>query len=262
MINSVNLGLSGQLRSSMIAARMAYHAGDFMLCTKHCKKTIDIAEANELEGAITCEALIYLSICCSARREFGEAEILLNKALSSIKADPQCDSVLLALTYHEYSVLYWKIDRESDSQAMNEKALATLEQAQTRVAELKVMILRQKAVLLANSREFKKADAILDDALEICSRSSELGKNSLAYGQTLITKVFVYIDSGRLEEARELYFQALQITEMCLGVHHPKMADLYEIFAKHVKDINHEEASVYFRQKSQEIRDWIKHSKW
>ncbi len=262
MINSANLGLSGELRSSMTAARMAYHAGDFNLCAKHCKKTIDIAEKNELDGTVTCEALIYLSICCSERREFREAEALLTKALSINKSDPQCDDVLLAFNYHEFSVLYWKTGREIESLTMNDNALVALEKAQARVAELKVMILRQKAVLLAASQDFKKADAVLDKALDICLQSTELGKNSLAYGQTLITKVFVCIDSGRLKEARELYFQAIQITEMCLGLHHPKMADLYEIFAKHVKGLNDEETTGLFEKKSKEIRDWIKHSKW
>ncbi|CAN5283235.1 hypothetical protein BH10CYA1_BH10CYA1_46290 [soil metagenome] len=250
------------LRSSMAAARMAYRAGDFNLCAKHYKKSIEIAESNGLDDAITGEALIYLSICCSTRREFREAETLLNTALSNNEADPQCDKVLLALTYHELSVLYWKTERESQSRAMNAKALVALEQAQSGIGELKVMVLRQKAVLLAASHDFKKADAVLDIAMDICLRSSELGKNSLAYGETLITKVLVCIDSGRLEEARELYFQAIQITEMCLGLHHPKMADLYDIFAKHVKGSTSDETSQLFCKKSKEIRDWIKHTKW
>lgn len=261
MTNSVNQGLSGELRSSMAAARMAYQAGDFSLCAKHYKKTIAIADENGLDGAITAEALIYLSICSSARKEFREAEVLLNQALSNNEADSQCDKVLLALNYHEFSVLYWKTGREAESQAMNDKALAVLEQAQVGVAELKVMVLRQKAVLLAARHDFKKADAVIDMALDICLNSSDLGKNSLAYGETLVTKVLVCIDSGRLEEARQLYFQAIQITEMCLGMHHPKMADLYEIFAKHAKGTSAEETSVMFCKKSKEIRDWIKHTK-
>ena len=260
--NSVNLGFRSELKSSMDAARMAYRAGDFNLCAKHFRKTIDIAESNGLDGAITGEALIYLSICCSARKEFHEAETLLSKALSVNEGDPQCDKVLLALNYHEFSVLYWKTERESESRAMNEKAFMALDQSQSDVAELRIMMLRQKAVLLAASKDFKKADAVLETALNICLGSSELGKNCLAYGETLITKVFVCIDSGRLQEARELYYQAIQITEMCLGVHHPKMADLYELFANHVKGVSNEQATEFFRKKSKEIRDWIKKSKW
>lgn len=262
MTNVVNLGPSGELKSSMAAARMAYRVGDFSICAKHYRKALAIAEANGLDGAITGEALIYLSICCSARKEFQEAEVLLNQALSNNEADLDCDKILLALNYHEFSVLYWKTERESESQVMNDKALALLEQAHVGVAELKVMVLRQKAVLLAAKRDFNKADSVLNKAIDICLCSSELGKNSLAYGQTLVTKVLVCIDSGRLEEARELYFQAIQITEMCLGLHHPKLADLYEIFAKHAKGIGPVETSELFRKKSKEIRDWIKHAKW
>ncbi len=262
MTNITNLGLSGELKSSMAAARMAYRVGDFSLCAKHYKKAIAIAEENGLEGAITGEALIYLAICCSARKEFHEAEVLLSQALSNNEADPDCDKVLLALNYHEFSVLYWKTEREIESQVMNDKALALLEQGQTGVAELKVMVLRQKAVLLAARQEFNKADAVLNKAIDICLSSCDLGKNSLTYGQTLVTKVLVCIDSGRLEEAREWYFQAIQITEMCLGLHHPKLADLYEIFAKHAKGTGPEETCELFRKKSKAIRDWINHTKW
>lgn len=262
MSNVANLGLSGELKSSMAAARMAYRVGDFALCAKHYRKAIAIAEANDLDGAITGEALIYLSICCSARKEFHEAEVLLNQALSNNEGDPDCDKILLALNYHEFSVLYWKTGREIEAQVMNDKAAAQLEQAQVGVAELKVMVLRQKAVLLAAKHDFSKADAVLNKAIDLCLSSSELGKNSLAYGQTLVTKVLVCIDSGRLEEARELYFQAIQITEMCLGLHHPKMADLYEIFAKHAKGVGPVEITELFRKRSKEIRDWIKQTKW
>lgn len=262
MIGNVRAGLAGEMKSSMDAARLAFRAGDFPLSAKHYKKIIALAESNALGEAIIGEALIYLSICHSARKEFREAEVLLNKALAINESDPQCDDILIALNYHELSVLYWKTARETESQSFNEKAQSKLEHAHTSVAELKVMILRQKAVLLAARHEFTKADAVVDAALDICERSSELGKNSLAYGESLITKVFVYIDSGRLEEAKQLYFQAIQVTEMCLGVHHPKMADLYEIFAKHFESVSNNESSEVFRKKSKEIRDRIKQLKW
>jgi tetratricopeptide (TPR) repeat protein len=253
----------GQLKSSMAAARMAYGAGDFHLCARHYGRAIELAEQNGLAGAIVAEAFIYLSVCLSARKEFQEAETLLNKALSISQADLHGDAIILALNYHELSVLYWRTGREQGAREMNNRALAALDDTAPNLAELKVMILKHKAVLLSDEQRFKEANAALETAMDICLRSKELGKNSLAYGQTLITKVLLCIDTQRFDEARELYFQAIQIIEMCLGAHHPKVADLYDIFANHAKGANKEEVCELFRKKSKDLREWIKKSyKW
>jgi len=256
-----------QLKSQMAAARMAYGAGDFNQCARNYSKTIELAEQEGLDGAIVSEAYTDLSVCQSARREFKEAETLLNKALAISQSDPHCDPILLARNYHELSVLYWRTEREDGSREMNDRALAALESASEsaseNAAELKVMILKHKAVLLADNQLYKEANKLLDTALDICLSSRDLGKNSLAYGQTLITKVLLCVDTKNFEEAKQLYSQAVQIVEMHWGVHHPKVADLYDIFANHAKAANKEEAAEFFHKKSQTLRDWIKNSyKW
>ena len=248
----------GLWRSSMAAGRMAYEAGNFTVAVKEYKLAIKIAENNDLQGPLLSEPIIYLSICLSARKEYNEAESLLRRALSLNQPDADESKVLLALNYHELSILLWRTGRAAESQQNSELAFNMLHQAKSYPTELEVMILKQQAVLFTDTRSFKEAEQLLERATHIVLASSSLGKDSLVYGQVLITKALLNIDQQDFEKARELYEQGIGIVEMHWGPHHPKVAELYEIFARHSDHAGKEDVGAFFHKQANNVRDWLK----
>ncbi len=237
---------------------MAYEAGDFSQAAKDYAKAISFAERYDPKGEFLMAPLIYLSVCYSARRDYEQAEKLLRRALEIGQSNPSSDPVLLALNHHELSVLLWRTGRQGESQDASDLALLALDRSTQEPAELRVMILRQQAVLLSDGQRYDEAQKLLDSATNIVLSSSSLGKHSLAYGQVLVTKALVCIDSGKSEQARELYLQGIQIIEMFWGPHHPKVAELYDIFAVHSDHAGKEDVGAVFRRQAHELREWMK----
>ncbi len=237
---------------------MAYEAGDFTQAAKDYAKAIGFAEQYEPKGEFLIAPLIYLSVCHSARRDYEQAEKLLRRALEIGQSDATSDPVLVALNYHELSILLWRTGRQGESQEASDLALVSLDRSKQEPAELRVMILRHQAVLLSERQRYDEAQRLLDSATNIVLSSSSLGKHSLAYGQVLVTKALVCIDSGKSEQAQELYLQGIQIIEMYWGAHHPKVAELYEIFAVHSDHAGKEDMGAVFRKQAHELREWIK----
>jgi len=250
-----------KLWKSLIAAgTMAYKAGDFAQAARDYQRAIDLSTREKMEGTFLAEPLIRLAICLSARKDYAEAERLLRRALAIIESEAEHDLALLAYNYHELSVLLWKTERSAESQQMNDLALGTLDLHEEELAELRVLILKHRAILLADTHRHEEASKLLDSAADIALRSSEFGKNSLLYGQVLITKALLSMDSQKFDQALDLYQEAMPIVEMCWGPHHPKVADLYGIFANHAKSAGKAQAADFFQTKSHDLREWIKHS--
>ena len=248
-------------KSLMAAGKMAYMTGDFLQSARQYSRALRVAEEQGMDGALLAEPLIHLSVCLSARRDYTEAERLLQRALAA--AQFEGDPVLLAYTYHELSVLMWRTGRDAESRQMNDLALDNLDSSEDEIPDLRVNTLKQRAVLLANARQYDEAQKLLDTAMEIALSSPDHGKHSLLYGQVMITKALLCIDLHKFDEARDLYLQAIQIVEMCWGPHHPKVADLYDIFAGRARDVGKENVAEFFHKKSHDLREWIKHSyKW
>ncbi len=72
-------------------------------------------------------------------------------------------------------------------------------------------------MLAEQSGNNARTEHYLNQAIEFITGSSQLGKNSMIYGDVLLVKVLFLAEQRRYEEAAELYPQAMQIVSIKRG---------------------------------------------
>ncbi len=213
---------------------LAYQRGDFSSALTCYQTAHRLAEKLASPEYISI-ALVKTAICFSALSRMDEAEKFIRDA-SSLEAQSVLNGNDAGLLHHEYSVLLFRLGRFAEGLREETKALEFLNTAENPDCHTLVLVLKQLAVYMTMDKEFEAADSFLEDATRVALSASTLGKDSLLYGQILVTKAVLRIDEHRFDEARELYERAIFLVEMHEGQFNTKVADLYKIIAKHLAD--------------------------
>ncbi|HIA52090.1 MAG TPA: tetratricopeptide repeat protein [Candidatus Melainabacteria bacterium] len=217
-------------QTRMAVGRMAYDAGYFTQAVRHFRLALELQESGELASALKARSLTGLAKSLAAIGKYAEAEPLILEALNIDKGS--IDSIAeRAEDYHQLSLLCWRSGRNAESLDFAQKAFELAKKAGRDTSdELTAKLLKHLAVLAEQSGNISETERYLDQAIEFITCSSQLGKNSMIYGDVLLVKVFFLAEQRRYEEAAELYPQAMQIVSMTRGLEHPRVEEAIKIF--------------------------------
>lgn len=217
-------------QTRMAVGRMAYEAGYFTQAIRHFRLALELRESGELIASLKARTLTGLAKSLAAIGKYAEAEPLILEALN-IDQDGTNAIAERAEDYHQLSLLCWRSGRDTESLDYARKALE-LDQKATHDTpdELTAKLLKHLAVLAEQSGNMAETEHYLDQAIEFITCSSQLGKNSMIYGDVLLVKVLFLAEQGRYEEATELYPQAMQIVSIKRGLEHPHVEEAIKIF--------------------------------
>lgn len=209
---------------------MAYDAGLYSHAVRHCRLALALVESGNLASSLKARSLINLAKSLSALGQFDEAEKLIHKALE-IDEEGQNSFLERSEDYHQLSLLYWRSGRSDSSWQFAQKALDLYQMAGENAShELKAKLLKHFAVLSEQAGKVSEAERYLDQAIDFIEGSSQLGKQSMIYGDVLLVKVLLLAEQGRLDEAEEIYPHAIQIVEITRGIHHPRVTEALKVF--------------------------------
>lgn len=238
------------------AGDLAYKRGDFRSAMMNYDGVIQNSEEQNDQN-LESIALIKKAICMSAVNRLNEAEKLIYKALH-FEANNVLDANEAALLHHEYSILLFRLKRFSEGLQEEKKALEYMRKAEYVDNQLLVLVLKQLAVYMTMEKEFEAADSFLEDAITVAMSSPEIGRDSLLHGQLLITQALTKIDQRKFSEAEEIYERAILLIQIHEGLHNPKLAELFRIFAKHLNDAGQISEAEEFRLRANEVENSIK----
>lgn len=219
-----------RLNTKLAVAHMAYDAGYYSQAIRHFRLVLSILESEEANDSMKARAMTGLAKSLAAIGKYEEAEPMIRQALLIDENLPEA-STACAEDYHQLALLYWRSGRNAESQEYAERALKLVERAGKHAPdELKAKLLKHFAVLAEQAGNTREAERHLNKAIEFIEYSSQLGKQSMIYGDVLLVKVLFLAEQGRFEEAEELYPQAIQIIAITRGPAHPRVEEAMNIF--------------------------------
>lgn len=216
--------------SRMSVGHMAYAAGSYTQAVRHFRLALELSESLDLADSLRTRALTGLAKSLAALGKFEEAERMIQSALQVDEGSP--DAVAeCAEDYHQLSLLCWRSGRNAESMGFAQRAYELVQKAgHDAPDELRAKLLKHFAVLSEQAGNVAETERCLNRAIEFIEGSSELGKTSMIYGDVLLVKVLFLAEQGRLDEAAELYPQAMQIVAMTRGLQHPRVEEAMSIF--------------------------------
>jgi tetratricopeptide (TPR) repeat protein len=213
----------------MGVGRMAYEAGYFTQAARHFRQALEMCEQERLDEGLTSRALLGLAKSTVALGLYDEAEKLIRRALVIDETD-SASLVEEAEDYHQLSLLYWRSGRPDLAMEFAQKSWSLADQDECVPDELKAKLLKHFAVLAEQAGKLDECEQYLNQALELIESSPDLNKQSSIYGDTLLVKVLLLAEQGRLDEASELYPHAINIVQMNRGVSHPRVNEVLSLF--------------------------------
>lgn len=241
----------------MAVGRMAYDAGYYSQAARHFQLAANLAEEQHLPDELRARTFVNMAKTLSSQGRHDEAEKLIKRAMQ-IDASGTEQSVALIDDYCQLSVLYWHSGKTALAGDTIKEAERMLSKCEDAPDELQAKLFNQLAIVAGHSGNLRDCERYLDKALEIVETSSDLGKDSLIYGQVLMVKVLLLAEQNRIDEAIESYPQALQVIETHRGAYHPKVADLFEVFADYTANKHLDDISARFHEQAEDIRKTAK----
>lgn len=217
-------------KTRMAVARMAYEAGYFTQAIRHFRLALELQESGNLIDSLKARSLTGLAKSLAAIGKYADAEPMI---LEALKIDENSKEAFAerAEDYHQLSLLCWRSGRSAESLDYAGKAFELAKKAgHDAPDELTAKLLKHLAVLAEQSGNIAKTEHYLNQAIEFIMCSSQLGKNSMIYGDVLLVKVLFLAEQRRYEEAAELYPQAMQIVSIKRGLEHPHVEEAMKIF--------------------------------
>ncbi len=251
----------GVLRMKLKAGDSAYRRGDFQSAMTNYQSVRNQAEKIDHQGLLSV-VLIKSAVCLSALGRLAEAEELLHQAESIESSRHILDVDEVVSLHHELSVLLFRLNRFEEGLAEEKKALEILRRGDHIDNNLLVLVLKQLAVYMSRERQFSDAIGFLEDAMNVASSSEEIGKDSLLYGQLLVTYALLKIDMRKLEEAKALYAKGITLIQIGLGEDNPKLTGVYKLLEQHLKDAGFLAESTEFAQRVLELGHDTHHLAW
>ena len=242
-------------KTRMAVGRMAYESGHFSQASRHFYLALKIVEDKELGDEFGYQTLISLAKALACQGKFADAE----KYLLEVERTQPEDAVERAWDLEELSQLYWQTGRTEQSEEVANKALALLEQSDEQPAELKAKILRNLARAKGNAGDVKECSRLIESALLVIE-DSDLGKQSLIYGEVLVIKALLLAEEDKLEAASQVYHQALQLVQMNRGPFHPRIAEIMDFFGEYAEHKGKDDLAKEFRRRGTEIRQFRRRS--
>jgi tetratricopeptide (TPR) repeat protein len=240
----------------MAVGRMAYIATYYSQAARHFRMALEFAREHNLESKYLSENLVSLGKTLASMGNHKEAEHLLKEALALDEANPE-NSFEKAVDYTELGLLYFKLGNLSLARDYNVKAVGLLKQFTKPPAETLAKALKQLAILACEDEAYAQARTYCLEALSVISEGN-LGKTHLLYGEVLMVQAFAELELGNMDDARELWQQAIQIVEMNRGENSPKVASMMDMFAEMTEQAGRTKATEYLKKRAQEIRDFTK----
>jgi tetratricopeptide (TPR) repeat protein/transcriptional regulator with XRE-family HTH domain len=164
------------------------------------------------------EAAAYLT----AHAEYGQAEALLQKALSIRQHLLEPLHPDTALTLNDLGMLYLTQGKYQQSEPLLQKALTIRTQVLGSEHPDTATGLKNLALLRYAQGKYFQAEQLYQQALQI--RMSLFGPDHPSVAECLGNLAEVYTELGKYKRAESLYFQALDIQMQTLGPDHPALA--------------------------------------
>lgn len=241
-------------KSKMAVGRMAYDSGLFTLAVQHFRKALSLIEERSLPSDLTSRTLVDLAKALGSAGQFEEGERLLKEAISSDEHN-NVSLVEVIEDYHQLSLLYWRANRQELANEMVSKAWQMLKQHPKDVPdELTAKLLKHRAVLAGLADNFQKAEKLINEALEFIAGSPVLGKFSSIYGDSLAVKIMILIEVNRVEEAKELFAEALKVLDVTRGETHIKTLQMIEALNHLAHEKGMKEEEVLLQQELDRIK--------
>ncbi len=237
--------ISRVLRMKLKAGDLAYKKGDFHAAMASYQSVQKQAERSDNQELLSI-SLMKTAICLSALDRLQEAETLLHKSESIEASRHILDLDEVIMLHHELSILLFRLNRMEEGYIEEKKALEILQRGDHIDDNLLVLVLKQLAVYTSQDEQFNLAISFLQDAMAVASASPKIGKDSLLYGQLLVTYALVLIDMRKFAEAQEYYDRGITLAQIALGEHNPKVADIYGLLSQHFKKAGQTEEATKF----------------
>ncbi len=241
----------------MAVGRMAYDAGYYSQAARHFQLALNLAQESRLPEELLARTYVNIAKTHSSQGHFDEAEKLIKRAMQ-IDASGTEQSVALIDDYCQLSVLYWHSGKTELAGQTVREAERMLNDCPDAPDELQAKLFNQLAIIAGHAGHLAECERYLDRALAVVESSTDLGKDSLIYGQVLMVKVLLLAEQDRIDEAIEFYPQALQVIETHRGAYHPKVADLFEVFADYTAHKHLDDISAKFHEQAEDIRKTAK----
>lgn len=240
------------LRMKLKAGDLAYRRGDYQSAMANYQSVRNQTERIDHQQLLSI-VLIKTAVCLSALDRLAEAENLLHQAESIETSRHILDLDEVVSLHHELSILLFRLGRFDEGLDEEKKALEILRKGDHIDDTLLVLVLKQLAVYMSREKQFSVAIGFLEDAMNVACNSPDIGKDSLLYGQLLITYALIKIDMNRLDEARDLYEKGLTLIQIGLGEDNPKVAGVYKLLAAHLQEAGYLNESSVFATRVSEI---------
>ncbi|MBA4074348.1 MAG: hypothetical protein C0508_04840 [Cyanobacteria bacterium PR.023] len=173
---------------------------------------------------------------------YSEAEKQWQEAIALSEKD---NSLNLAETLNQMTHLYIKQQRYDEARASLLKALAIREKALGKSSEKTAETQGNLALIEHKSGHDLEAEKIYKQVIE----TKRQAKSATSLAITLTNLANLYGEMKRLDEAKVLYLEALEIDKKAYGLDHKETAqDLFNIAAMYYQHNYNKEAIEYFKQ--------------
>ncbi|MBX9689968.1 MAG: hypothetical protein K2X27_24875 [Candidatus Obscuribacterales bacterium] len=232
-------------KSKMAVGRMSYDLGLYPQAVHHFRTALSLFEAKHIPQELLSRNLVDLAKALGSMGHFDEGEELLNKAIR-LDTEDCVSSAEIIEDYHQLSLLFWRANKQGAAEDAIAQAMKLMSESKESIPdELIAKLKKHKAVLSVLNKDYRNAEKLIDDAILFIASSPVMGKFSPLYGDCLMVKLMMYMETERFEEALALYPEALKILDVSRGETHVKTIAFIEAI-EHLSEEKglHEEAAT------------------
>lgn len=242
MITQADIGL---WKTRMAAGRMAADSGSYLEGARHFRMALELAKRN-LEPSLKARALNGLARCSGGLGKNEEAEKFLHEAISIDQSEGPSNAIELAVDRLQLAALLREKGDQQQARQVAQTALDDLSNCDDVPNELLVALMRQLAITQLETGHYQDCELEIEKALNVATAMHGVGRDSLPYAQLLMVKVLLLIDLKRIEDAEQLFHDAMQTIQIHRGPHHPRNAEFMQVLARHLAAVGHEDVVNMF----------------